>query len=103
MKSTKLIADSFFKNEYLLSHETLSIYTLLDRLRNDKWVKKDQIQEIIQNYILKNEEVIQKLIQIAVITSIYADAVSAILSIDCDELDKENNKLVTELKEAGKL
>ena len=61
MKNTHQITEQFFKTEYVQTNETRTIYAMLNELRHGKWIERNRQVEIIQDYVLKNEEVMKKL------------------------------------------
>jgi len=102
MKINNIIR-KFYKSHYVDSTETVELYALLDLLRNDKWVKKERQLEVIQNYVLKNEATLEKLIQTAVMASVNCDAMAQIVDDSPEKLDNEIKALEIELKNEGKL
>lgn len=103
MKNTHQITEQFFKTEYVQTNETRAIYAMLDELRHGRWIEKNRQVEIIQDYILKNEEVMKKLMHIAVLSSVNYDALSQIIDSSDEKLDAELKALEVDLIKDGLL
>jgi len=58
MMTEKQMTDGWFKR-YMNAPETMAMYAMIERLSKGKWVDKDRQAEIITNYIIHAERVLQ--------------------------------------------
>jgi len=101
---------ALWKYHYLARPETKNIHTLVLQLRDGKWVDKEQMLEIIQQYVIHCEQMMKRYMNISILTNSSAEVhkflyerQQAIMVMEEAELDKHIAELEEELRKEGKL
>jgi hypothetical protein len=101
---------ALWKYHYLARPETKNIHNLVLRLRDGKWVDKEVMLEIIQQYVIHCEEMMKRYMNISILTNSSAEVhrvlyehQQAVTKMEDAELDKQIAALEEELRKEGKL